>query len=248
MASYLLLMCAAFAAGLINSIAGGGSFLTFPALVFTGVPSIIANASSTVALLPGSLAAAWAYRSDFSRSRGFPFWPMLAASLGGGLAGAFLLLYTPQRTFDSLIPWLMLGATVLFIFGPTVSPKLKRIFHIGTATLLCSQLLVAVYGGYFGGAIGILMLAVWSVYGLTDIHVMNANKTILAVAMNGIAVVVFVLAHKVWWPQTLAMLGAAVMGGYIGARTAKRVDPQYVRVAVIVISVGITIVFFVRSY
>src|ERR1700688_5287632 len=113
MASYLLLIVAAFGAGLINSVAGGGSFLTFPALVFTGVPSIIANASSTVALLPGSLASAWVYRDDFKKVRNFPFRPMLGVSLAGGIAGAVLLLNTPQRTFDALIPWLMLGATLL---------------------------------------------------------------------------------------------------------------------------------------
>lgn len=248
MSSYVLLICAAFAAGLINSVAGGGSFLTFPALVFTGVPSIIANASSTVALLPGSLASAWVYRGDFKNVRNFPFQSMLGVSLAGGMAGALLLLYTPQRTFDALIPWLMLGATLLFIFGPRVSPILQRKFHIGPVTLICIQFLVAVYGGYFGGAIGILMLAAWSLFGLTDIHGMNANKTVLGGAMNGVAVVLFVIARKVWWPQTLVMLVVAVTGGYVGARAAKRVDPSYVRICITAISVAITIAFFLRRH
>src|SRR5271169_3128921 len=121
MGSYLLLVIAALAAGLINSVAGGGMFLTFPALVFTGVPSIIANASSTVALVPGSIASGWAYRHDLKRSAGFPFWPAMVVSFLGGLAGALLLLFTPQRTFDTMIPWLLLAATVLFIFGPRAS-------------------------------------------------------------------------------------------------------------------------------
>jgi uncharacterized membrane protein YfcA len=246
MSSYSLLIVAAFAAGLINSVAGGGSFLTFPALVFTGVPSIIANASSTVALLPGSLASAWAYRHDFKKSSELPFLPALVVSLAGGIVGALLLLFTPQRTFDFIIPWLLLGATLLFAAGPHVSKLLKRMVHIGPVTVICIQFLIAIYGGYFGGAIGILMLAVWSAFGLTDIHVMNANKTLLAGAMNGVAVVLFVIARKVWWPQTLAMLVAAVIGGYIGAHSARRVDPRYVRIAVTAISSIITILFFLR--
>jgi uncharacterized membrane protein YfcA len=246
MAAYLLLIFTAFAAGIINSVAGGGSFLTFPALVFTGVPSIVANASSTLALLPGTLASAWAYRDDFRRTEDFPRVPMLIVSLAGGIAGALLLLFTPERTFDSVIPWLMLAAALLFAFGPRISPLLKRAVHIGPVTVVLIQLLVAVYGGYFGGAIGIVMLATWSVFGLSDIHVMNANKTVLAAAMNAVAVVLFIAAHKIWWPQSLAMLVAAVLGGYTGATTAKRVDPKYLRAAIIVISFAMTIAFFLR--
>jgi uncharacterized membrane protein YfcA len=246
MGSYLLLALSAFAAGAINSVAGGGAFLTFPALIFSGVPSIIANASSTVALFPGSFISAWAYRDDFKKSGDFPFRPMLIVSLAGGIAGALLLLYTPQRTFDGMIPWLMLCATLLFTFGPRLSPILARMIHIGPVTLLCIQALVAIYGGYFGGAIGILMLAAWSLFGLKDIHVMNANKTLLGGSLNGVAVVLFVIARKVWWPQTLVMLGAAVIGSYIGAHSAKRVNPRYVRNAITLVSIAITVVFFLR--
>jgi uncharacterized membrane protein YfcA len=246
MGSYLLLALSAFAAGLINSVAGGGSFFTFPALVFTGVPSIIANASSTMALLPGIFASAWAYRDDFKKSGDFPFRPMLIVSLAGGIAGALLLLYTPQSTFDGMIPWLMLGATLLFTFGPRLSPILARVFHIGPVALLSIQGLISIYGGYFGGAIGILMLAAWTLFGLKNIHVMNANRTLLGGAMNTVAVILFVIARKIWWPQTLVMLGAAVIGGYVGARTARRANPRYIRTAVIIVSAAITIAFFLR--
>ena len=246
MSSYLLLAISAFAAGLINSVAGGGSFFTFPALVFTGVPSIIANASSTMALLPGILASAWAYRHDFKKSQDFPFVPMLIVSFAGGIAGALLLLYTPQRAFDGMISWLMLGSTLLFTFGPQLSPILARVIHIGPVALLCIHALVSVYGGYFGGAIGILMLAAWSLFGLKDIHMMNANRTLLGAAMNGVAVILFIIAGKIWWPQTLVMLVAAVIGGYVGAHYARRADPRYIRVAVTVISAAITIAFFLR--
>jgi uncharacterized membrane protein YfcA len=248
MVAYLLLIVTALAAGLINSVAGGGSFLTFPALVFTGVPSIIANASNTVALLPGSMASAWAYRGDFRKSESFPFWPMLVVSMTGGLIGALLLLFTPQRTFDTMMPWLMLCATLLFAFGPSISPVLKRMFHIGPVTVIVIQFLVSIYGGYFGGAMGIVMLATWSLFGLTDIHEMNANKTVLVVALNGVGALLFILAHKIWWTQTLMMLVAALIGGYVGARAAKKVNPRYVRTTVTIISVAITIAFFVKYH
>jgi uncharacterized membrane protein YfcA len=248
MGSYLLLIVAAIAAGLINSVAGGGMFISFPALVFTGVPSIIANASSTTALIPGVLASAWAYREDFKKSENFPFWPLLIVSVAGGIVGALLLLYTPQRTFDSVIPWLMLAATLLFTFGARLTPLLKRVIHIGPVAVVVIQFFIAIYGGYFGGAIGIVMLAVWTVFGLTDIHVMNANRTIMGAAANSIAAVLFIVARKIWWPQTIVMLVGTVIGGYIGARLARKVRPVYVRAFVTVISAAITVAFFLRRH
>lgn len=223
-------------------------FFTFPALVFTGVPSIIANASSTTALIPGILASSWAYRGDLRKSESIPFIPMLAVSLTGGVVGALLLLYTPQRTFDSVIPWLLLAATLLFTFGPQLAPRLRRAFPMSAAVVIAIQFFIGIYGGYFGGAIGILMLATWSIYGLTDIHAMNAKRTLLAAATNSIAAVLFIVARKVWWPQTVVMLAFAVLGGYIGAHTAKKVDRRYVRAAVSVVSVATTILFFLRRH
>ena len=248
MVSYLLLIVAALAAGLINSVAGGGMFLTFPALVFTGVPSIVANASSTTALIPGVLASAWAYREDFRKSADFPFIPLLIVSVAGGIVGALLLLYTPQTTFDSVIPWLMLAATLLFTFGARLTPVLKRFIHIGPVAVVAIQFFIAIYGGYFGGAIGILMLATWTVFGLTDIHIMNANRTLMGAAANIIAAVLFAIARKIWWPQTLVMLVGTVIGGYIGARMARKVSPVYIRAIVTVVSAGITIAFFLRRH
>ncbi|HET6145151.1 MAG TPA: sulfite exporter TauE/SafE family protein [Candidatus Acidoferrales bacterium] len=246
--SYLLLSIAALLAGVINSVAGGGMFIAFPALVFTGVPSIIANASSTIALIPGVLASAGAYRDDFRKSENFPFLPLLVASVLGGIVGALLLLYTPQSTFDSVIPWLLLMATLLIAFGSRISPLLKRVIHIGPVTVVVIQFFIAIYGGYFGGAIGILMLATWTVFGLTDIHVMNANRTLMGAAANSIASIMFIVAHKVWWPQTLVMLVFCTIGGYYGAVAAKKVRPSYVRIFVIVISTAITIAFFLRRH
>ncbi|HEY2645718.1 MAG TPA: sulfite exporter TauE/SafE family protein, partial [Candidatus Acidoferrales bacterium] len=223
-------------------------FITFPALVFTGVPSIIANASSTVALIPGVLASAGAYRNDFRKSENFPFWPLFMVSVAGGIVGALLLLYTPQSTFDSVIPWLLLVATLLIAFGPRISPMLKRVIHIGPVAVVVIQFFIAIYGGYFGGAIGILMLATWTMFGLTDIHVMNANRTLMGAAANSIAAILFIFAHKIWWPQTLVMLLFCTIGGYFGVVAAKQVRPSYVRMFVIMVSASITVVFFLRRH
>jgi hypothetical protein len=232
----------------MNAVAGGGSFITFPALVFTGVPSIIANASSTVALCPGSFASAWAYRHDFENFPGVPFRTLLGVSLAGGVIGALLLLLTPQRTFDGVIPWLLLLATLVFIFAPRITPRLQRRVRIGPWTLVATQFCVAVYGGYFGGAIGIMMLSAWALFGLTDLKKMNATKTLLAGGLNAVAVSLFIPAGKVWWPQTLVMLVGALAGGYLGARLARRVEQRYVRSAIIAISVAMTVVFFARTW
>jgi uncharacterized protein len=194
------------------------------------------------------LASAWAYREDFRKSENFPFLPLLIVSLAGGIVGALLLLFTPQRTFDSVIPWLMLAATLLFTFGARITPILKRAFHIGPVAVVVIQFFIAIYGGYFGGAIGIVMLATWTVFGLTDIHIMNANRTLMGAAANSVAAILFIIARKIWWPQTLVMLVAAILGGYIGARLARKVSPGYIRAIVTVVSAGITIAFFLRRH
>jgi uncharacterized membrane protein YfcA len=245
-ASAALLVAAAFVAGAMNAVAGGGSFITFPALVFTGVPSVVANASSTVALCPANLASAVAYRNDFRDFEGVSFRAMLGVSLVGGILGALLLLLTPQRTFDGVIPWLLLVATLVFALAPRLTPALQRRVHIGPRTLVVVQFFVAVYGGYFGGAIGIMMLSAWALFGLTDLKAMNATKTVLAGSLNGVAVVLFIAAGKVWWPQALVMLVGSVAGGYLGAHYARRVDQRVIRTAIIAVSVTMTVVFFVR--
>lgn len=243
----LLLILAAFGAGLMNSVAGGGTFLTFPALVFSGVPSVMANATSTVAVFPGSLASAWAYRRDFPRIPGLPTSAMLGLSILGGGLGALLLIWTPEKTFDAVVPWLLLAATLLFAAGKKMTPILRRHMQVGPATLGILQFAIAVYGGYFGGAMGIMMLALFSLYGLDDIHSMNALKTLLAGLLNAVAVVCFVVAGQVAWPPALMMLVSSVLGGYAGARIAQKMNPNHVRWAVIAIGLFMTGVFFTRT-
>ena len=244
--AYSLLAVTGFIAGVMNSVAGGGTFLTFPALVFTGVPSVIANASNAVALFPASFASAWAYRSDFRPFEGVTFKAMTVVSLVGGIAGALLLLYTSEKTFDALVPWLLLVATVVFAFGPWIVPRLRARFSIGPAALLTIQFVVGIYGGYFGGAMGIVMLAVYSLFGLTDLNSMNATKTLMAGLINGIAVVIFIFLGTIAWPQTITILITALLGGYFGAVVARKMNPMHVRAGIIVIASAVTLAFFLK--
>jgi uncharacterized membrane protein YfcA len=248
MAMWLLLIGAGFLAGAMNAVAGGGSFVGFPALVFAGVPAVNANASSTVALFPGAVTSSWAFRHLLASVGEVSLRAMLISSLAGGLTGAALLLATPQRTFDLVIPWLLLLATVMFAFGSRIGAALRRTVHIGPVTVLGSQYALSIYGGYFGGAVGIMMMAVWSLLGSADVRQMNPAKVLLVGATNSVAVLYFVVAGAVWWPQTLAMLFAAALGGYAGARIAMVLRPRDIRRIVMLVSVVTTAGFFLRAY
>jgi uncharacterized protein len=247
MANFILLLVAGVVAGAMNAAAGGGSFVTLPAMIFAGVPSIEANASSTVALFPGAVASVFAYRDDFKPFEYISLRVMLTVSMLGGLVGAMLLLWTPAKRFDAIVPWLLLAGTLVFAFGGRAGALLRRFVRIGPMTVLCVQFLLGIYCGYFGGAVGIMTLAVFSLLGMTDIRAMNATKTLVVGATNAIAVVCFILASKVWWPQTSVMLIAAVLGGYGGARFARRVPPHRLRFGISVFNFVITAVFFLRA-
>ena len=247
MDNWLLLGGAGLIAGIMNAVAGGGTFVTLPALIFAGVPSVAANATSTVALFPGTLASAYAYRKDFRSFDGVNIGTLLAISVAGGLVGALLLLFTPNKSFDAIVPWLLLIGTVTFAFGPQLSVVLRRRVQIGPGTVRAFQFVLAIYGGYFGGAVGIMLMACWSLLGMTDLLAMNAAKTLLVTAMNAVAAICFAFAGLVWWPQTLIMLAAAVIGGYVGARVARRLDPILFRKLISVFYFVLTAAFFWRA-
>ncbi len=246
--SVLSLLGAGLLAGAMNAVAGGGSFVTLPALIHAGLPSVAANASSTVALFPGSLASAWAYRADLVSLGGVRLRALLAASLVGGAAGAALLLATPAATFDAVIPWLLLLATLALAFGRRLGAALRRRGRpISAPPVLAAQFLLAVYGGYFGGAVGIMMMAVWGLIDGADLRAMNPAKTVLVAATNAIAVLCFAVAGAVRWPETLAVLVSAALGGYAGARLARRLDARLIRAGVVAITAAITVAFFLRA-
>lgn len=243
----LLIFFAGLLAGFMNSVAGGGSFIALPALIFTGIPSVSANASSTVALFPGSLAGAWAYRSECTAFSGAPLKPMMAVSLAGGLLGALLLQLTPTPLFDRAIPWLLALGTVAFATGPKLGRFISGTPQESRAAILAAQAVLGVYGGYFGGAVGIMMMAVWGLFGMTDIRAMNGVKTLLVGVTNAAAVFWFAAAGLVWWPQALTMLTGAVIGGYSGARCARRLNAVYLRRGITVFNVVITACFFLKT-
>ncbi|HEX7621939.1 MAG TPA: sulfite exporter TauE/SafE family protein [Anaeromyxobacteraceae bacterium] len=248
MVSELILPAAGLLAGAMNAVAGGGSFVTFPALVLSGVPSVAANASSTVALFPGAVSSAWAFREDFRTLHGVPVRALLPVSTAGGLVGALLLLFTPDRLFDAVIPWLLLGGTLAFALGPHVSSRLRRALPIGKGGLFAAQFLLGIYGGYFGGAVGLMMMAVWSVLGVTDVRAMVAGKALLVGAANAAAVLCFAAAGQVWWARALTMALAATVGGYAGARFGRRLPVPVLRGAITAFNVAITVAFFLRAH
>ncbi len=237
-------MLAAFAAGVINSVAGGGSFLTFPALVFAGVPSVVANASSTVALVTGSIASGIAYRKDLRNLNVNLLRTWLIVSLLGGAVGAWLLLHTSDRSFRHVAPWLLLFATMIFTFGGKVNSVLRGRAEANGIAMLAVLVPITVYGGYFGGGIGIMLLAAFRLYGLTDIHQMNGLKAVIAAALNAVASVIFIVANQVAWRPTLYMAVAGVAGGYLGPVLARHVRPQFIRGLVIAVGFTMTLYFF----
>jgi uncharacterized protein len=247
-----ILLCAVGAiAGALNAVAGGGSFISFPTLLFTGVPPIPANATNTLALWLGATASGGAYRSRLNISRRVMI-PLVITSVVGGILGAVLLIKTPASTFLRVLPWLLLGATLLFTFGKHLTRRISaRVSHDATAKALVSasifELLVAIYGGYFGGGIGIMNLAMLASMGMTDIHEMNALKTILGAIINGVAAVTFVFTGAILWPQALVMTIGAVIGGYFGAHYAMKAPQHWIRTIVIVVGFSMSAYFFYRS-
>jgi uncharacterized membrane protein YfcA len=248
----IFLSVAGVLGGALNAVAGGGSFIAFPALLFVGVPPIPANATNTLALWTGAAASGGAYRNQLDVPMRVLL-PLLVAGLVGGIFGAALLLRTPAHTFMRVLPWLMLGATLLFLFGRKLAGS--RALSVGhdatTAAILGASIFelgVAVYGGYFGGGIGIVNLAMLAAVGMTDIHAMNALKSVFGTAINGIAALVFVVRGAIYWPHAIVMIVGALVGGYFGAHYAQKLPQSWIRGFVILVGMGMTVYFFVKAY
>lgn len=241
----LILTAAAFGAGVLNTIAGGGTFLTFPALTYTGVPVVVSNATSSVAVFPGYLAGALGYRSEvlhFDRKR---LLQILTAAALGGLVGSLLLLLTTDRAFSFIVPFLLSFSTLAFAFGKKLQATAK---HIGGKRhqSLIGITLVGVYGGYFNGGLGIVLLALFAYWGLEDINLMNGLKNAVSFVLSSISVVTFAVAGIVSWPQALLMMIAASAGGYLGAPIARRLAPVVVKSIIVGVGTILSTVFFIR--
>jgi uncharacterized membrane protein YfcA len=245
---FLPLVLAGLLAGTMNAVAGGGSFVSFPVMVLIGLPPIAANATSTVSLFFAMLASTWAYRADLSGMAGISLRLLLPISLSGGMAGAILLLVTPGAAFDLVIPWLLLLATLTFVGGRHLGDWLRRYVRIGRGSFLVIQFILSIYGGYFGGAIGLMMMAVWTLIDSAELKAMAPVRTLLVSATNGSAVLCFAVAGAVYWPEMLAMTISAIAGGYYGARFARHLPPPVLRWFVVLLSATVTVAFFLRRY
>jgi uncharacterized protein len=248
----ILLFLAGIIGGALNAVAGGGSFVAFPALLLVGVPPIPANATNALALWVGVSASGGAYRNRLDVPQRVLL-PLLITSFIGGIVGAFLLLKTPAYTFMRVLPWLMLGATLLFVFGHRLARgRASSIGREATTAAIAGasifELGVALYGGYFGGGVGIVNLAMLAAVGMTDIHAMNALKSILGMAINGVAALVFIVRGAIYWPQGMVMIAGALAGGYFGAHYAQKLPQPWVRRFVILVGSAMTVYFFVKAY
>lgn len=274
----ILLFVAAILGGTLNSVAGGGSFFAFPALLFTGVPPVQANATNTVALWPGSVASMGAYRRELASQKPGFLILLIGSSLIGSILGAQLLLGTSQDTFVQLLPYLMLMATLLFTFSPYITQKLRTMRANKTAAIeaaaasegkentekavsaktapgrtqwigmAVAQLIISIYGGYFGGGIGILMLATLAMMGMENIHEMNGVKTLLTAFINGAAMITFIIRGAVFWPEAILMVIGSIIGGYGGAYYARKIEQKWIRIFVMCVGFALTIYFFVRPF
>lgn len=249
---WALLMGSAFGAGVLNAIAGGGSFLTFPALVAAGIPPIAANATSALAVSPGYLGSTLGFRQELASMSRRVLWREAAIAAAGGVAGALLLLVTPAKVFSGVVPWLLLFATALFALGPAIARWASA--HRGgdsgrehsTARSL-GLLLVSVYGGYFNGGLGILLMALYTVVGESELSRVNALKNLCSLVLSLLAVATFVAGGLIAWPQGLAMMLACTLGGYWGAHWSRLLPAVWLRRGVIAIGLAMTVAFFLKN-
>lgn len=248
MTAALLIFLAGIVGGAMNALAGGGTFATLPSLLAAGLPANVANATSNVALLPGAMTSAWAFRDELRPVGGVPVRRLAAITFMGGLVGSVLLVLTPSHAFDLIIPWLVLYAFVVLAFGKRLSEWLRARVAIGARTLMVVQALLGIYGGYFGGGVGLMTTAT---YGLLAGHTpreLFAPRTLMLAVANAAAAIVFVAAGLVRWQLALPMLVGAVLGGWIGARVGKRLPPAAIRAWTLLVTGATTAVFFWRAY
>ena len=248
LASLVFALAAGLVGGAMNSLAGGGTFTTMPTLIALGLPSPIANATSNVALQPGAIASAWAYRHGLEAMSGISVRTLSLIAFAGGLAGSLLLVATPTHVFDLVIPWLLLLATIALAFGRRASTWLRDRVSIGPRTLIGAQILLGIYGGYFGGGVGLMMTATWGLLAGSEPHRLAAPRTLMLAMANAAAAIIFIAAGMVRWLLCLPMLLGAVAGGYLGARLGLILPPVIIRIWTLLVTAATTAAFFWRAY
>lgn len=244
----LLALGAGLVGGAMNALAGGGTFATMPALIALGLPSPIANATSNVALQPGAMSAAWGFRDGLEPLGGVSIRALGVITFGGGLIGSLLLVATPTRTFDVIIPWLLLIAFLAIAFGKRAADWLRARVSIGVRTLMAAQALLGLYGGYFGGGVGIMTTATYGLLAGVPPHRLMAPRTLMLAIANTAAAIVFIGFGMVRWEACLPMLAGAVIGGWLGAKLGNKLSPRLIRLWTLFVTAGTTIAFFIRAY
>jgi len=239
---------AGFVGGVMNALAGGGTFATMPTLVALGLPSPIANATSNVALQPGAFASAWAYRAGLRPIAGMGVPALAIITFVGGAIGGMLLAATSERTFDVIVPWLLLLATLVLAIGPRASDWLHDRVAIGRRTLVVVQMLIGIYGGYFGGGVGLMMVAAWGLLSGVAPHGLAGSRTLMLALANSAAMIVFIASGMVAWEPAVPMLIGSTAGGYFGARIGRALAPRWIRLWTLLVTAAMTAIFFVRAY
>lgn len=248
LADALILGLAAFGAGVLNTVAGGGTFLSFPALVLVGIPPVMANATSTVAVFPGYLAGAIGFRAELAQVPRARLVRLAAVTLVGGLAGSLLLMVSSNEVFSRIVPGLLLFATLVFLFGDRLRDTGVQSAAGAGAAGMAGLLAVSLYGGYFNGGLGIMLLALFSLWGMRNLHQMNGLKSGLSFVLSAISVAAFALAGLVAWPQAVLMMLASALGGYAGAPVARAMPRRVLRGLIGIVGFGMTLVFALRAW
>lgn len=234
--------------GAMNALAGGGSFATMPTLIMLGLPSTVANATSNVAVQPGAVASAWAYRAGLAPIGGIGVRTLAGITFMGGLAGSLLLAWTPASAFDVIVPWLLLAATIAIALGRHASDWLSARFAAGPRSIVAGQALLGIYGGYFGGGVGMMLTAMWGLLTGATPAALAAPRTLMLAVANTAATIVFVVSGMVAWTLCVPMMIGSIAGGYLGALVGRRLSPGIIRGWTLLVTIVTTAVFFWRAY
>ncbi len=232
----------------MNALAGGGSFATMPTLIALGLPSTVANATSNVAVQPGAVASAWAYRAGLAPIGGIGVRTLAGITFMGGLAGSLLLAWTPASAFDVIVPWLLLAATIAIALGRHASDWLSARFVAGPRSIVAGQALLGIYGGYFGGGVGMMLTAMWGLLTGATPASLAAPRTLMLAVANTAATIVFVASGMVAWALCVPMMVGSIAGGYLGALVGRRLSPAIIRGWTLLVTIVTTVVFFWRAY
>jgi len=247
-ASIALAAGAGMVGGAMNALAGGGTFATLPALIALGLPGSVANATSNVALQPGAIASAWAYRRGLGPLGGLPIRLLAGITFVSGLLGSLLLVWTPSDLFDVIVPWLLLVAFLAIAFGRRAADWVHARVTIGPATLIVAQVLLGVYGGYFGGGVGMMVTATYGLLAGMSVKAMAAPRTLMLATANSAAAILFIASGMVAWAACIPMLLGGIFGGWAGAKVGARLTPGQVRAWTLFVTASVTAVFFWRAY